>query len=72
MFFQDVAIFGVTPVIFGLVATEIESKRLTPIERGEVHHSFWTLFFIGVAAPIVRHVIRFISLRPSGAISGAQ
>jgi hypothetical protein len=72
VFFQDVVISGVTPVIFGLVVTEIESKRLTLIENGEVHHSFWTLFFVGLAAPIVRHLIEFIVLRPSSAPSRAR
>jgi hypothetical protein len=72
IFLQDMAISGVTPLLFAVVVTEIEANRLTPIERGEVHHSFWTLVFIGFAAIVVRHLIRFLSLRTSSAISRAR
>ena len=69
VFLQDMAISGITPLLFALVVTEIVAKRLSPIERGEVSHSFWTLVFTGLAAPVVRHLIRFITLRASGEIS---
>ena len=72
VFLQDMAISGVASLLFAIVVTEIESKRLSPIERGNVHHSFWTLVFVGFAAPVVRHLIRFISLRASSAISRSQ
>jgi hypothetical protein len=72
VFLQDMAISGATSLLFVLVVTEIEAKRLTPIERGEVHHSIWTLAFIGFATPVIRHLIRFISLRAICANSRAQ
>jgi hypothetical protein len=69
VFLQDMAISGVTSLLFALVVTEVEVKRLPPIERGEVHHSFWTFVSVGFAAPVIRHLVRLIWLRSNSAAS---
>jgi hypothetical protein len=72
VFLQDMAISGVASLLYAIVVTEIEWKRMSPIERGEVHDSSLTLVFVGLATPVVRHLIQFTSLRARSPISRSQ
>ena len=69
VFLQDMAIAGVASLLFAFMVIEIEKERLTPFEQGEAHHSPWTLVFIGFAASIIRHLIRFVWRRANGTAS---
>jgi hypothetical protein len=72
LFIQDMSIAGIVWVVALFVITELEWQRLSPAERWDEHVNPWLFVFIGSVAPLVRHLIRFVSSHKDRAASPAK
>jgi len=72
VFLQDMAIAAAAWLLSAIVITEIDMKRLSPAERWDEHISPRVFVFIGLVAPVIRHITRFAFSRARRAGHGAK